>query len=80
MPGLLWWAEMVIGLSLASPFLLFAAWTLSTGDVLFGLLLLGIGLLGLVGPHYLVRRLKARQRAAMRAWLAKVPGVADRAE
>ncbi len=80
MPRLLWWAYTLIGLSLASPFLVFAIWTFSDGEYLFGVVLLSIGLIGLFFPQYVHRRLSARKRAAFRTWLAKLPGVTDQAE
>lgn len=65
MPRLLWWAHTVIGLSLASPFLAYAGWTLLDGDYLLGFGLLAIGILAFLSPQYLYRRFKARQLAAL---------------
>lgn len=65
-PGLLQMVEIVAGLSIAGPMFIVAVEFLRTGQFAFGVGMLGVGLVAMFFPSYLLRRI-----GGPRAWIRR---------
>lgn len=72
MSSLIWYLTTVIGLSMASPLLVYSGLAFLGGDYLLSGLLLAIGVIAVYFPTFAYHRLRTRQKRAIRTTIRRV--------
>lgn len=72
MPTLRWYVTTVIGLSMASPLLVYSGIAFLDGEYLLSVLLFVIGAIALYFPTFAYHRLRTRQRLAIRTTIRRI--------